>query len=907
MAAGPSVNLSLSNLDFGNQPVGTTSAPQPVTLTNDGTADVTFSGIGVSGDYSVASTCGLSLAPSASCNLNVTFTPTALGTRRGTISIADDAPGSPQVVTLAGTGTNSGNSAATVWGRDTWLTAGTSRVFRVVGTEDLVSAGITPTVTVSPGPITVNYVSVGNPRDLTVSITVPSGTPSGYQDLQITSGSLTHTITNGLQIVDSTLANPSPSVVSLGASATVSIAPNPLFSGQSSFSLDLGPDVSVGPLTLQPDGSLQAPVSVLPTALPGTRSVQLTAGPYAFIANRGFAVDFGPIVNLVPFSSAHPGLFSSDQLLPNGYTASVFALHTTANGLDHPDEMYVDETNTLYVLNVGTPYGGSPFSISVFDLNPDNFGAVKGVLQNIDASGRGGLLESGTMLPSLPGKLLISTEDEPPSFPGGRTITAVDTATGASSLFWYNPDWNLDPIKTDVTGNLVGFAGVDHSPQWANIFQMDPNANVLKLCPINNFADQITLDPLSGNFFVSNYGGGAYTLDITDCTTAPRTDGPNFDGGSFAPAAGNFGNQYFTADAVTWHRIWTLVPVPYTDPDQSVPERAVLFAYGLSADGVWFDRDAQNLIFTDVGDNALISISRDPTYQPPVPAVSLSPASLFFGTTDVGTPSPPQTVTLLNTGQAPLSIAGIAATGDFSQTNNCGNSLPAGAGCTISVTFAPTAAGARTGALAVIDTASGSPQTVALSGTGRGFSLSTSPTSSTITAGQTATYTLSVAPAGGFNQTVSLACSGAPSLATCSISPGSVTPDGTNPVTATVTVTTTARAMVYRPHAGSPEMGRHRGLPVLVWLMALAMLAGLAAVAAVPGPRRDVPLERLIFLRRLTGPSLLSATLLMALSWAACGGGGGGDPGTPPGIYTLTVTATHGALSHSTTVTLKVN
>src|SRR5262249_6644371 len=62
----------------------------------------------------------------------------------------------------------------------------------------------------------------------------------------------------------------------------------------------------------------------------------------------------------------------------------------------------------------------------------------------------------------------------------------------------------------------------------------------------------------------------------------------------------------------------------------------------------------------------------------------------------------------------------------------------------------------------------------------------------TVDPGGTAKYTVTVTPVAGFDQKVSLACTGAPDTTTCSVSPNSVTPNGSQPVTATVTVTTTA-------------------------------------------------------------------------------------------------------------------
>jgi hypothetical protein len=81
-----------------------------------------------------------------------------------------------------------------------------------------------------------------------------------------------------------------------------------------------------------------------------------------------------------------------------------------------------------------------------------------------------------------------------------------------------------------------------------------------------------------------------------------------------------------------------------------------------------------------------------------------------------------QTVTLTNNGTTSLSITSFNVTGanssDFVQNNNCGTSVAAGANCTIVVLFTPSAIGARAAALSISDNATGSPQSVSLSGTG---------------------------------------------------------------------------------------------------------------------------------------------------------------------------------------------
>jgi len=133
------------------------------------------------------------------------------------------------------------------------------------------------------------------------------------------------------------------------------------------------------------------------------------------------------------------------------------------------------------------------------------------------------------------------------------------------------------------------------------------------------------------------------------------------------------------------------------------------------------------------------------------PVASLSPPALAFGNQPLNTTSAPQPVTLTNTGSATLSITSISVGGanstDFAQTNNCGPQLAAGANCIIDVTFTPTATGSRSGSLAVSDNASGSPQTVSLSGVGTKNNatppaITTQPASQNINSGQTATLSV---------------------------------------------------------------------------------------------------------------------------------------------------------------------
>jgi centrosomal CEP192-like protein/ASPM-SPD-2-Hydin domain-containing protein len=105
------------------------------------------------------------------------------------------------------------------------------------------------------------------------------------------------------------------------------------------------------------------------------------------------------------------------------------------------------------------------------------------------------------------------------------------------------------------------------------------------------------------------------------------------------------------------------------------------------------------------------------------PSVTLSTASLAFGSQPVDTTSSAQTITLSNTGSAALSITSLAITGtnasNFAEVGNtCGSSVAAGGTCTVAVTYTPSADSSSSATLTITDNASGSPQSVSLSGTG---------------------------------------------------------------------------------------------------------------------------------------------------------------------------------------------
>ena len=309
-----------------------------------------------------------------------------------------------------------------------------------------------------------------------------------------------------------------------------------------------------------------------------------------------------------------------------------------------------------------------------------------------------------------------------------------------------------------------------------------------------------------------------------------------------------------------------------------------------------------------------------------VATVSVSPATISFGSQVVGGTSSPVAVTVKNTGQGALTVSGASVTDttDFTLKNNCTAAVPAGGTCTVQITFAPAApvtgaqcgstSGAKTATLTLTDNATDSPQSVTMNGTATDFCPdppTVGGTSQTVPAGTTAVFNLDITSMDGFAGTVDLACTGAvPGAGSCTTSPSTVNVPKNGQASFVASIPT--GSSLVRPKDRdfkSPPSNRYLIVIALLSLLGLASLSRRAAQLSPSLRESQHPgtASRLYRQRMTRVAQACSLLLMLALAMSACSsGGGGGSSVTQPNTYSFTVTATAGGSTRTIALTLTV-
>ncbi len=254
--AASAVTLTPTTLTFASTTVGSTTAAQVVTVKNSGTTPLTLISETLSGGAATsflisANTCTTSLAAAATCTVSVEFKPTAAGALASTLSIADNVTGSPQKVTLSGTGAAAG-----------------------------------PAVTLTPTTVTFASTTVGS----TTAAQVVTVKNSGTTALTLTSETLTGTNATSFLIS----ANTCTTTLAAAATCTVSVEFKPAAAGTLTASLSIADNATGSPQTvaLTGTGAAAAPaVTLTPTTLTfaSTTVGSTTAAQVVTVKNSGTA------------------------------------------------------------------------------------------------------------------------------------------------------------------------------------------------------------------------------------------------------------------------------------------------------------------------------------------------------------------------------------------------------------------------------------------------------------------------------------------------------------------------------------------------------------------------------------------------------------------------------------------
>jgi hypothetical protein len=261
-----SVHLSTTSVAFGDEPIGFSTTPRVVTLTNTGKSAITISSMVPKYGFSETNTCGKSVAAGAQCSISISFSPTHVETYTGNLTITDSDGTSPQIITLTGTGTGS------------------------------------PKVEMSVHSISFGGVVYETPSsDHTVTFTNTGSAP-------LTISTVKFTGSNASDFTSSNCSKPIP----VNGTCTLKVVLTPTIVGAATAALDLEDNASDSPQTLNLNGNGLTAIKVSPNSMNfGTVSVGDTGSTKTVtIANLSTA---SLRVSKLELAGANPSDFALSQ------------------------------------------------------------------------------------------------------------------------------------------------------------------------------------------------------------------------------------------------------------------------------------------------------------------------------------------------------------------------------------------------------------------------------------------------------------------------------------------------------------------------------------------------------------------------------------------------------------------
>ncbi len=687
--------LSSHALHFEAQDVGTSSAPQTVTLSNNGKSSVQMNMIVTGPGYSQTNNCGTSLASGAHCQINVTFSPVSGGTIQNALGIFTNATTNPLSVTLVGTGlapqiqlpccfyfygqviytsstntgtiTNTGQAPLSISsivysGPGDFVESNNCPAMLAVGASCTLTVTFTPTIVGNEsGTITFNDNAPQNPQVLTIS---GSSVSAGMPTLNPTSltfpttligqsstpqtATLTNTgtgplgVTNIYSYGDFPETNNCPSILPVSASCTLTVTFTPSSQGNEYGNVNVYTD-SAFSASLNVTGTGQAPVPTLSSlsqtsVASGSGDTPMTATGAGFVYGsqilwNGVALGYSYSYGNTQINFTIP---AADLVTPGTYQISVFT-PTPGGGVSNTLPFVVYQAVNYAVKSVKPTYK----TITGTNLNLNYYQAAQ------------------------------ITSPFPIQFGGGSYSTLTVASSGMISFNgWWNE--NNSPIPTPYASTLV-------APFWMSLYPFGTGTDH------NVFWDVLGAEP--NRQLVVEWRDVGICCETTGTIT--------------------FEVVFFEGSSeVLFNYADTIVGGPYSNYDNG--------AYATSGVQV-----SSNLGTQYSYDQAILQSNTSLQWYPSSPTATVSTSSLSFGYHEIGSKSRPQKFTLTNGGGVALTISSITINnGDFQQTNNCGTSLAPNKSCVVHVVFDPSMPSAETATLSIDDNATNSPQTVALSGVG---------------------------------------------------------------------------------------------------------------------------------------------------------------------------------------------
>ncbi len=770
---GPQLALAPANIGFGTQVVGAASATSTISVTNTGNLALIISSWSIAGanagDFVTSVTAPMVVAANGSAAIKVTFAPTAVGSRMASLQVIDNAPGSPHVVPLTGTG-------ATVDSPTALLPSSLSFGNQAVGKSSPASSVTITNTGAKDLQIAGFAMSGSNPADFTIQTAAPLVVPGngGTADLSVVFAPLASGARSAtLQIIDN--ASGSPHAVALNGTGVAA-------SGGLPATLDFGGRVvgttttftisAAGPASIllygqaagdflaramaTVNGSTKLLVSFIPTSL-GTRAATLSVNDNSgqhFVALSGIGAVPGPYVSISP-----PGIGFADQNLGTASTPSLVSVENTGNanlnisGLSFAGTNPTDFTTSTPAPLILPPNGTASIAVS---FQPSDAGIRTATLQ-IAANASNGSLQSvllsgNGLIP--PGTVRISPASASMVIGGSQQFTATVSGAADATVTW------------SATGGTISPTGFYTAPNTAGAYAVmaDSTAD-----PAQSSSATVTVlpDPSSCTLGSTNWVGNSLGSSQSGAFSASFDAIPQGNGldanmaFSRNPPAG-----YTDLAAIVRFNPWGNIDVrngtdyaaDYTQPYSAdsiyhflitVNVAGRTYSVYVTPPGGTQQALASNYAFR--GEQAgATSLSywttyQDPSSPGPVQVCNLSlmaPADSATGLANINLSDPLQTrpaspmsidfapvvvgnsalyvMALSNFDVSAVTVFSATVTGsDFSLNGlTFPFTLPAGASQTATVTFAPSSSGPARGSMSFVSSAPDSPITVALSGSG---------------------------------------------------------------------------------------------------------------------------------------------------------------------------------------------